>query len=148
MAERRTVEREARCIVRPLTPAQLRAAPTAVPDFGPTLACDKLWDRLAEVDQGAIVDHKRLSHTLQVAQAFQAQRDSRRIGIAPSRTHRGLPVRMTEAQPGTRKPRRFTAADMETAILEIASEQELSGGPRRPAGERKRPAASGLFLQR
>ncbi|KUY83111.1 hypothetical protein WS46_13095 [Burkholderia sp. RF4-BP95] len=112
------------------------------------MACDKLWDRLAEVDQGAIVDHKRLSHTLQVAQAFQAQRDSRRIGIAPSRTHRGLPVRMTEAQPGTRKPRRFTAADMETAILEIASEQELSGGPRRPAGERKRPAASGLFLQR
>jgi len=35
------------------------------------------YDRLAEVDQGAIVDHKRLSHTLQVAQAFQAQR---RIG--------------------------------------------------------------------
>ncbi|MDN7487277.1 ISNCY family transposase [Burkholderia sp. AU45274] len=82
------------------------------------------YDRLAEVDQGAIVDHKRLSHALQVAQAFQAQRDSRRIGTAPSRTHRGLPVRANEAQPGTKKPRRFTVTDMEAAILEVASKAE------------------------
>jgi len=79
------------------------------------------YDRVAEIDQGAIVDHKRLSHALQVAQAFQAQRDGRRIGTAPSRTHRRLPVREGEAQPGTRKPRRFTAADMEMLILEVAS---------------------------
>ncbi|VWD62403.1 integrase catalytic subunit [Burkholderia contaminans] len=82
------------------------------------------YDRLAEVDQGAIVDHKRLSQALQVAQVFQARRDSRRIGTAPSRTHRGLPVRANEAQPGTKKPRRFTVADMETAILEVASKAE------------------------
>ncbi|WP_155768749.1 ISNCY family transposase [Burkholderia diffusa] len=91
------------------------------------------YDRLAEVDQGAIVDHKRLSHALQVAQAFQAQRDSRRIGTAPSRTHRGLPVRENEAQPGTKKPRRFTAADMEAAILEVASK---AGTERRSATAR------------
>ncbi|RQS76992.1 ISNCY family transposase [Burkholderia sp. Bp8963] len=91
------------------------------------------YDRLAEVDQGAIVDHKRLSHALQVAQAFQAQRDSRRIGTAPSRTHRGLPVREDEAQPGTKKPRRFTAADMETVILEAASK---AGTERRSAKAR------------
>ncbi|CAM2169864.1 ISNCY family transposase [Burkholderia orbicola] len=91
------------------------------------------YDRLAEVDQGAIVDHKRLSHALQLAQAFQAQRDSRRIGAAPSRTHRGLPVRENEAQPGTKKPRRFTAADMETVILEVASK---AGTERRPAKAR------------
>jgi transposase len=91
------------------------------------------YDRLAEVDQGAIVDHKRLSHALQLAQAFQAQRDSRRIGTAPSRTHRGLPVRENEAQPGTKKPRRFTAADMETAILEVASK---AGTERRSAKAR------------
>ncbi|WP_322079844.1 ISNCY family transposase [Burkholderia cepacia] len=93
----------------------------------------RAYDRLAEVDQGAIVDHKRLSHALQVAQAFQAQRDSRRIGTAPSRTHRGLPVRANEAQPGTKKPRRFTVADMETAILEVASK---AGTERRPAKAR------------
>ncbi|WP_261524226.1 hypothetical protein [Burkholderia multivorans] len=79
------------------------------------------YDRVAEIDQGAIVDHKRLSHVLQVAQAFQAQHDGRRIGTAPSRTHRRLPVREDEAQPGTKKPRRFTAADMETLILEVTS---------------------------
>jgi transposase len=82
------------------------------------------YDRLAEVDQGAIVDHKRLGHALQVAQAFQAQRDSRRIGTAPSRTHRGLPVRANEAQSGTKKPRRFTAADMDAAILQVTSQAE------------------------
>ncbi|VWC82083.1 integrase catalytic subunit [Burkholderia lata] len=82
------------------------------------------YDRLAEVDQGAIVDHKRLSHALQVAQAFQAQRDSRRIGAAPSRTHRGLPVRANEAQSGTKKPRRFTVADMDAAILQVTSKAE------------------------
>ncbi|KWH25939.1 integrase [Burkholderia cepacia] len=84
----------------------------------------RAYDRLAEVDQGAIVDHKRLSHALQVAQAFQAQRDSRRIGTAPSRTHRGLPVRANEAQPGTKKPRRFTEADMDAAILQVTSQAE------------------------
>ncbi|RQU58761.1 ISNCY family transposase [Burkholderia cenocepacia] len=84
----------------------------------------RAYDRLAEVDQGAIVDHKRLSHALQVAQAFQAQRDSRRIGTAPSRTHRGLPVRANEAQPGTKKPRRFMAADMDAAILQVTSQAE------------------------
>jgi transposase len=82
------------------------------------------YDRLAEVDQGAIVDHKRLSHALQVAQAFQAQRDSRRIGTAPSRTHRGLPVRANEAQSGTKKPRRFSVADMDAAILQVTSQAE------------------------
>ncbi|RAQ05952.1 ISNCY family transposase, partial [Burkholderia cepacia] len=84
----------------------------------------RAYDRLAEVDQGAIVDHKRLSHALQVAQAFQAQRDSRRIGTAPSRTHRGLPVRANEAHPGTKKPRRFTEADMDAAILQVTSQAE------------------------
>ncbi|MFH5256098.1 ISNCY family transposase [Burkholderia semiarida] len=84
----------------------------------------RAYDRLAEVDQGAIVDHKRLSHALQVAQAFQAQRDSRRIGTAPSRTHRGLPVRANEAVPGTKKPRRFTAEDMDAAILQVTSQTE------------------------
>jgi len=90
---------------------------------GEVLRC-RLYDKLAEVDQGAIVDHKRLSHALQVAQAFQAQRDSRRIGTAPSRTHRGLPVRANEAQSGTKKPRRFTVADMDAAILQVTSQAE------------------------
>lgn len=47
------------------------------------------YDKLTEVDQGAVVEHKRLSHVLQVPQVIQAQRDDERIGKAPSRTHLG-----------------------------------------------------------
>jgi hypothetical protein len=35
-------------------------------------------DRLSEIDQGAVVEHKRLGHVLQVAQLIQAERDKRR----------------------------------------------------------------------
>jgi hypothetical protein len=33
------------------------------------------YDRLSQIDQGAVVDHKRLGHALQLAQQMQAQRD-------------------------------------------------------------------------
>lgn len=42
-------------------------------------------------------------------------------------------MRENEAQPGTKKPRRFTAADMETVILEAASK---AGTERRSAKAR------------
>ncbi len=41
------------------------------------------YDRLAEIAQGAVIEHKHLSHVLQVAQALQAQRDNSPIGKAP-----------------------------------------------------------------
>ncbi|KVG78493.1 integrase, partial [Burkholderia ubonensis] len=79
------------------------------------------YDRLAEIDQGAIVEHKRLSHVLQVAQAIQAQRDNSRIGKAPSRAHRGDSTRTNrnEPQPGKKKQREFTQADVEQAIVDL-----------------------------
>jgi hypothetical protein len=80
------------------------------------------YDKLAEVDQGAIVEHKRLSHALQVAQALQAQRDNRRIGKAPSRTHLGAAVRTQQRSPGTKKPREFTEADVEQVIAGLAQQ--------------------------
>lgn len=68
------------------------------------------YDRLAEIDQGTVIEHKRLSHALQVAQAIQAQRDNSRIGKAPSRTHRGDSTRTNRnaPQPGKKKQREFT----------------------------------------
>jgi hypothetical protein len=74
------------------------------------------------VDQGAIVEHKRLSHALQVAQALQAQRDNRRIGKAPSRTHLGATVRTQQRSPGTKKPHEFTQADVEQVIARLAQQ--------------------------
>lgn len=78
------------------------------------------YDRLAHVDQGAIVEHKRLAHALQVAQALQAQRDDRRASGSPSRTHHGQPVRGKERLPGTKKQREFTQADLNDVIVQLA----------------------------
>jgi hypothetical protein len=80
------------------------------------------YDRLAEIDQGAVVEHKRLSHVLQIAQALQAQRDNSRIGKAPSRTHLDDSTRTkrNERQPGKKKQREFTQADVEQVIVDLA----------------------------
>jgi transposase len=86
------------------------------------------YDRLTEVDQGAVIEHKRLSHALQVAQALQAQRDNRRASGSPSRTNQGEPVRAKARVPGTKKQREFTQADMEDAIMKLAHSK--SGKPR------------------
>ncbi len=59
-----------------------------------------LYDKLSEVDQGAIVENKRLGHVLQLAQVMQEQRDSRRGRSAPARTHRGLKPVQLKVTPG------------------------------------------------
>ncbi|NTZ88782.1 ISNCY family transposase [Burkholderia metallica] len=102
---------------------------------GEVLQC-RLYDKLAEVDQGAIIDHKRLSHALQVAEAVQAQRDNRRISGSPSRANRGLPVRATASLPGAKKQRAFTEADIEAAILQVASQTHQTESNRRSAKAR------------
>lgn len=43
-----------------------------------------IYDRLSEIDSGAIVDNKRLSHVLQVAQVIQSKRDNRRSQSVPA----------------------------------------------------------------
>ena len=53
------------------------------------------YDKLSEVDQGAIVENKRLSHALQIAQVMQEQRDGRRGRSNPAGTNQGLkPVQL------------------------------------------------------
>ena len=78
---------------------------------------NRQYDRLAEIDQGVVVEHKRLSHVLQVAQAIQAQRDNRRAAGSPSRTNRGIEVRKPERLPGTKKQREFTLEDLNAAVM-------------------------------
>lgn len=38
-----------------------------------------VYDRLSEINQGAVVENKRLGHVLEMAQRVQARRDNRRI---------------------------------------------------------------------
>ncbi|MEX3846094.1 ISNCY family transposase [Paraburkholderia sp. BR10882] len=75
------------------------------------------YDKLSEIDQGAVIEHKRLGHALRVAQALQAQRDNRRVSGSPSRTNRGAAVRKPEPLPGTRKQREVTLEDLNAAVM-------------------------------
>ncbi|MFM0742294.1 ISNCY family transposase [Paraburkholderia xenovorans] len=101
---------------------------------GAALACIP-YDRLAGIDQGAVIEHKRLGHALQVAQALQAQRDDRRASGSPSRTNRGLPAERDQREPGTKKQREFTRADVNEVIVQIAQQPKTSSKPgRRSAG--------------
>ncbi len=104
------------------------------------------YDRLAEIDQGAVVEHKRLSHVLQVAQAIQAQRDSSRIGKAPSRTHLGDSTRThrNERQPGKKKQREFTQADVKQVIVDLAQRSQAQQPPRKPGRRSARDSGTGV----
>jgi transposase len=95
------------------------------------------YDRLAQIDQGAVIEHKRLGHVLQVAQALQAQRDDRRASGSPSRTNRGLPVESDQRKAGTKKQREFTKADVDEVIAQLAQRnqpKQLRKPGRRSAG--------------
>ncbi|CAB3744989.1 hypothetical protein LMG27174_07278 [Paraburkholderia rhynchosiae] len=82
---------------------------------GIALPCSP-YDRLSEIDQGAVVDHKRLGHVLQVAQLVQADRDNRRASGSPSRTNQGQTPKPKERRIGTKKQREITVDDLNTAI--------------------------------
>ncbi len=75
-----------------------------------------IYDRLSEIDQSSIVENKRLSHVLRVAQTVQAKRDNRRNTHAPSRTHAGQPVKSKVKDKGLKKQRELNAADLNHAI--------------------------------
>jgi transposase len=94
------------------------------------------YDKLADIDQGAVIEHKRLGHTLQVAQALQAQRDNRRASGSPSRTNRGMPVRAKDRRPGTKKPREVTQADLNETILQLATQHTEQPKPASTPGRR------------
>ncbi|WP_200822045.1 hypothetical protein [Caballeronia arvi] len=93
---------------------QLRAAERLLPY--------REYDRLTEVDQGAIVEHKRLSHALELAEMMQAQRDDRSISGSPSRTNRGVKVRSPKRVPGTKESREFTRDDLEQMIGQLSQQ--------------------------
>ena len=87
---------------------EVRADGTALP-YTP-------YDRFSAVNQGTVIEHKRLGHALQVAQALQAQRDDRRASGSPSRTNHGVAVRTKQRLPGTKKQREFTREDVNAVL--------------------------------
>jgi hypothetical protein len=74
------------------------------------------YDRLPQVDQGTIVENKRLGHAPHVANLAQQQRDNRRSQAAPAHSNLGRPIRKPEAEPQRKTQRQLDAADVEAAI--------------------------------
>jgi len=75
------------------------------------------YDRLPQVEQGAIVDNKRLAHVLQVAQLVQQQRDDRRgRSGTPARTNQGKAPAHVPAQPRTKRQRQLNEEDVAQAL--------------------------------
>jgi hypothetical protein len=80
-----------------------------------------IYNKLGAVDQGAIVDNKRLGQVLQIAQLVQSRRDSR-VVRAPSTAHRvnGQLV-PTHKLAGSKRQRELAPEDLESAIQSKAS---------------------------
>lgn len=86
---------------------------------GITLPCT-VYDRLSEIDQGYIVENKRLSHVLQIIQTVQGKRDNRRNLSAPSRAHAGQST-TCKFDKNLKKQRQFNVEDLNKAICETTA---------------------------
>jgi len=75
-----------------------------------------VYDKLGTVDQGTIVDKKRLGHVLQIVQQVQSKRDDR-VVRAPSTAHRAHGTMVPRHQlAGTKRQRQLAPADVQEAI--------------------------------
>jgi transposase len=99
-----------------------------------------IYDKLGAVDQGAIVDSKRLGHVLQISQDVQSKRDSRAVR-APSTAHRADgQIVPRHKLAGTKRQRELSPKDLEIAIQ---SKRFLAKTQRRPQETGLLPAKAG-----
>ena len=121
-----TLHYERKCIYRPIRrqPAvigkyleifQYPDGRIEIPGGGGLTALFHL-QQVGAVDQGAIVDNKRLGQVLRTAQIVQAQRDDRVI-CRPSTAHRvdGTPIPKSKIA-GTKRQRELSVDDLHAAI--------------------------------
>ena len=75
------------------------------------------YDKLGDIDQGAIVENKRLGFALRLAQTVQAARDNQSYA-GPSTAHRSNGLRVPrKKRPGTKAQRDLNAQDVRQALL-------------------------------
>lgn len=77
-----------------------------------------VYDRLSEIDQGAIVDNKRLGHVLQLAQLVQEKRDNRRSQSLPGSVNDETP-RKRGRPPGKKSQRSMGQDDVLEALQRL-----------------------------
>jgi transposase len=88
---------------------EIRAAGVSIPY--------STYDKLGEIDQGAIVENKRLGFALRLAQTVQAARDNQSYA-GPSTAHRSDGLRVPRKKhPGTKTQRELNAQDVRQALI-------------------------------
>ena len=96
------------------------------------------YDKLGAIDQGAIVENKRLSSVLRVVQAVQAHRDNRKD--APSTAHRADgSVVAPEQVVGSKRQKDLDPKDLKQAIEAVHPELLPPPGGGRQTARRGRP---------
>ena len=82
------------------------------------------YDKLGAIDQGEIVENKRLGSVLRVAQLVQAQRDDRSVA-GPSTAHRSNGKHVPrKRKPGSKTQRELNAADLRAALTTAVAEDD------------------------
>ncbi|MXR94050.1 ISNCY family transposase, partial [Klebsiella pneumoniae] len=79
------------------------------------------YDRLSEIDQGAIVDNKRLGRTLEFISLVQSKRDNTRSQSIPPGDG---PSRRRPKQEGKKSQRSLDNDDMLEALKQLQSRSE------------------------
>lgn len=79
------------------------------------------YDKLSEIDQGAIVDNKRLGRALEMAQLVQAERDNNRSQSVPSGDG---PSRRRKAPTTKKSQRSLDQDDMFNALVKLQTRAE------------------------
>ena len=95
------------------------------------------YDKLGAIDQGEIVDNKRLGHVLRIAQIVQAKRDDRREEPSSAQRVNGRHVQRKKVQ-GLKTQRELNAGDLENAVTTAAhaSDKGSDREPKRKATKR------------
>ncbi|MDS1916354.1 ISNCY family transposase [Enterobacter asburiae] len=89
------------------------------------------YDRLSEVDQGEIVDNKRLGRTLEFINLVQSKRDNKRSQSVPSGDG---PSRRRPREEGKKSQRSLNNDDMLEALKQLQSQSEEIFGKRARTG--------------
>jgi methylphosphotriester-DNA--protein-cysteine methyltransferase len=87
------------------------------------------YDKLGEIDQGAVVENKRLGHMLRISQVVQAERDNR-SHAAPSTAHRASGMHVSRKRKlGLKTQRELGVRDLHTAMQFV----QKAKSPRKPS---------------
>ena len=96
---------------------------------GAALPYTIFFDKKPVVNQGAIVENKRLSHVLQIVQELQKKRDSRKGLGRPAHTNTGVAPVQTKRKAGTKSASSLNLVDLVEAIETTTLTSDLTAKP-------------------